>query len=506
MNLEHSYTTTFPALAAPATPDIPAGTRLTWLNQPLAQDLGLNPDDLHTPEGLAHLTGTHHPSYALAYSGHQFGTFSPVLGDGRAHLIGEITGPSGTRTDIHLKGSGLTPYSRPGSDGKAPLTAVWREAIIGEALHALGIPTSRALAIISTGEHIRRRAPQPEPAGILARVAASHLRVGTFQYAQLTGDTDTRNRLVAYALNRHYPGTTTGNTAHDAHTLLRLVAQRQAELTARWMSLGFVHGVLNTDNVSISGQAIDFGPCAFIDGFSLDAVYSSIDRTGRYAYNNQPGITQWNLARFAESLLDLIDPDEPNRAVHLATDALEHFEETYRDAHAQLFASKLGIDLAGATEEHWDTAAGLIARTLTLLDTYGADFTGFFRALTDPGAANSDATLVALRRVLDTSTATRAVGTNTPNPADWLQELEALRASTSTSTARSDELMGASNPVYIPRNLHLEDALAAAATGDTAPVLRLLDAVRAPYTRRPGLEDLETAPDRSRFFTSFCGT
>lgn len=272
------------------------------------------------------------------------------------------------------------------------------------------------------------------------------------------------------------------------------------------MSLGFVHGVLNTDNVSISGQAIDFGPCAFIDGFSLDAVYSSIDRAGRYAYRNQPGITQWNLARFAESLLDLIDPDEPNRAVHLATDALEHFEETYRDTHTRLFASKLGIDLAGATEEHWDTTAGLIDRTLALLDTYGADFTGFFRALTDPGTANRDATLAALRRVLDAATATRAVDAEAPNPADWLQELEALRASTSTSTARSDELMGASNPVYIPRNLHLEDALAAAAAGDTAPVLRLLDAVRDPYTRRPGLEDLETAPECSRFFTSFCGT
>lgn len=499
MNLEHSYTTTLPTLCVPATPDIPTGTRLAWLNQPLAQDLGLNPDDLHTPEGLAHLTGAHHPSYALAYSGHQFGTFSPVLGDGRAHLIGEITGPSGARTNIHLKGSGRTPYSRPGSDGKAPLAAVWREAIIGEALTALGVPASRALGILETGEHIRRRAPQPEPAGILIRTAASHLRVGTFQYAQLTGDTTARTNLITYALNRHYPGTATGNTAHDAHTLLHKVAHAQAHLLAQWMSLGFVHGVLNTDNVSISGQAIDFGPCAFIDGFTRGAVYSSIDLQGRYAYRNQPAITQWNLARFSESLLDLLNPDDPNQAIHLATSVLDYFEETYRDTHTRLFAAKLGIDLTEAGEDHWEATAGFIDRTLTLMEDYRADFTRFFRALTDHSSHSRAAVLAALHQVGSPAASAPSIDT-------WLADLDALRVATGTSPETSTALMAGANPIYIPRNLHLEAALTAATAGDTGPILRLLDAVSNPYTRRPDYRDLEETPTSDGPFTSYCGT
>lgn len=485
MNLEHIYTSTFPELATPAEPEVPSATTVLWVNEDLAAELGLDATWLASADGLRWLTGADGKTSTLAYSGHQFGHLSPILGDGRAHLLGEVT-TSEKRVDIHLKGSGLTPFSRPGSDGKAPLSAVWREAVIGEALHALGVPTSRALAVLETGETVRRRSPLPEPAGILVRVADSHLRVGTFQYAHMNIGSDQRIELAGYALSRHYPQVNPGD--NPALTLLRLVAEHQAHLVAQWMGLGFVHGVLNTDNVSISGHAIDFGPCAFIDGFSHDAVYSSIDRGGRYAYRNQPGITQWNLARFAESLLDLIDSADPNRAVHLATDVLAHFEEIYQDARTRIFAAKLGVtveDAAGAPSER---LVVFIDRTLDLLDEYTLDFTGFFRMLTD--APNQLVELLPTSEVME----------------DWLADLAALRQDTGTAPDCAEGLMQTANPVYIPRNLHLEAALRAAEGGDAVPILRLLDAVRQPFTRRPDLEDLETAPARSHFFTSFCGT
>lgn len=485
MNLEHTYASSFPELATPAVPEIPAATTVLWINEDLATELELDATWLAGADGLRWLTGGDEKTTALAYSGHQFGHLSPVLGDGRAHLIGELP-TSEKRVDIHLKGSGITPYSRPGSDGKAPLSAVWREAVIGEALHALGVPTSRALAVLETGETVRRRSPLPEPAGILVRVADSHLRVGTFQYAHMNVGSDQRIELAGYALSRHYPQVKPGD--NPALTLLRLVAEHQAHLVAQWMGLGFVHGVLNTDNVSISGQAIDFGPCAFIDGFSDEAVFSSIDRGGRYAYRNQPGITQWNLARFAESLLDLIDPEKPNRAVHLATDLLEHFEETYEDARTRVFAAKLGIAVEGAAGAPYERLVAFIDRTLDMLDEHTLDFTGFFRALTD--------TPDHLVELLPNSETLKS----------WLADLATLRQDTGTAPGRAEELMQGANPVYIPRNLHLEAALRAAEGGDTVPILRLLDAVRQPFTRRPDLEDLETAPARSRFFTSFCGT
>ena len=485
MNLEHIYTSTFPELATPAEPEVPAATTVLWVNEDLAAELGLDATWLASADGLRWLTGADGKTSALAYSGHQFGHLSPILGDGRAHLLGEVT-TSEKRVDIHLKGSGLTPFSRPGSDGKAPLSAVWREAVIGEALHALGVPTGRALAVLETGETVRRRSPLPEPAGILVRVADSHLRVGTFQYAHMNIGSDQRIELAGYALSRHYPEMTPGDNL--ALTLLQLVAEHQAHLVAQWMGLGFVHGVLNTDNVSISGHAIDFGPCAFIDGFSHEAAFSSIDRGGRYAYRNQPGIIQWNLARFAESLLDIIDPDEPNRAVHLATDVLAHFEETYEDARTRVFAAKLGVAVEGAVGDTYEQLTAFINRTLDLLDEHTLDFTRFFRALTD--------TPDQLVELLP----------NSETLESWLADLATLRQDTGTAPDRAEELMQTANPVYIPRNLHLEVALRAVEGGDTAPILRLLDAVRQPFTRRPGLEDLESAPARSRFFTSFCGT
>lgn len=497
--LERTYADAFPALAAEARPVIPAASRVAWVNEPLAAELGLDAAWMATAEGLAWLTGSGEDApapVALAYSGFQFGNFSPVLGDGRAHLTGELAGDA--RVDLHLKGSGLTGFSRPGSDGKAPLTAVWRETVIGEALHGLGVPTSRALAVIETGEQIYRRGPRPEPAGILVRVAASHLRVGTFHYAHMNLSVEDRARLVRYNLQRHYPHLLAEGEGAEAQakTLLRAVAERQAQLVAAWMGLGFVHGVLNTDNVSISGQAIDFGPCAFIDDFSRSAVFSSIDRQGRYAYRNQPGITQWNLARFAESLLDLIHED-PNRAVHEATDVLAEFEEHYRRAYLRVFAAKLGVELGeGAPAATEDDVAGLIEATLDMLESASIDFTGFFRALTetdDPAQLR----LPGDARVLESSEVSLA---------EWAVRLTCVRELTGTSAVAARELMEAANPVYIPRNWRLEEALKQAAAGDPAEVLRIIDAVRTPFTRDPRFAALEDAPASSTGFVTFCGT
>ncbi|GGH66915.1 protein adenylyltransferase SelO [Rothia aerolata] len=487
--LEHTYATAFGELAFAAEPDIPAGSKVTWVNEPLARELGLDADFLKTPAGLQWLTGQAGPesnTYALAYSGFQFGQLSPVLGDGRAHLVGELAGK-----DLHLKGSGTTMFSRPGSDGKAPLSAVWREAVIGESLHALGLPTSRALAVIETGETVRRRSPLPEPAGILVRVAASHIRVGTFQFAAMQCEPKTRSDLVEYALNRHYPEVK--NAENPALEFLQAVVKSQAELVAAWSGLGFVHGVLNTDNVAISGEAIDFGPCAFIDAFSRDAVYSSIDRQGRYRFKNQPAVTRWNLTRFAEVLLDLIDED-PNRAIDRATFVLEGFEDFYQDAAARVFARKFGLDVQGAPADILAEVYALVEKTFDLLEVDSLDFTGFFRVL----AENEEG--------IELPEALGQMSSHSGLLKEWWAELLRLRAETGTSEQAARELMEQANPVYIPRNLALDAALRAVEAGDQEPLERLLSAIREPYKHKPGCEDLESAPEQSRFFRSFCGT
>ncbi|WP_237206647.1 protein adenylyltransferase SelO family protein [Rothia nasimurium] len=489
--LDHTYSETFPGLTRPAQPDIPQGTRLTWLNENLARDLGLNPAWLRTDAGLAWMTGRGEaPTVALAYSGYQFGQLSPVLGDGRAHLVGELAipareeGGSAARCDLHIKGSGRTPFSRPGSDGKAPLSAAWREAVIGESLHALGLPTTRALAVFETGEKVQRRAPEPEPAGLVLRVAASHLRVGTFQFAQYHCDPEVRGQLVDYALARHYPDLTPGETRSErALALLRAVAQRQAHLVASWQALGFVHGVLNTDNVTISGEAIDFGPCAFIDAFERGKVFSSIDRQGRYAYNHQPGITAWNLSRFAETLLDIIDPEDPNRAIHLATEVISEFEDEVVEQQIAAFAIKLGLDLGGVGEDVRAQVGRFGQATLGLLERHALDFTGFFRSLAEGTCMLPE-----------------------EDRQGWLARWEELKVATGTTPERATELMLAHNPVYIPRNLALDAALRQMERGNRQPIEELLEAVSNPFERHAGLDYLEGAPAESRFFTSFCGT
>ncbi|MBF0807766.1 hypothetical protein E4U03_03930 [Rothia nasimurium] len=489
--LDHTYSKTFPNLACHVQPDIPQGTRLAWLNENLSRDLGLDPTWLRTDAGLAWMTGRGEaPTVALAYSGYQFGQLSPVLGDGRAHLIGELAipaqeeGGSAAHCDLHLKGSGRTPFSRPGSDGKAPLSAAWREAVIGESLHALGLPTTRALAVFETGEKVRRRAPEPEPAGLVLRVAASHLRVGTFQFAQCHCDPEVRGQLVDYALVRHFPDFTPGeNRSERALALLRAVAQRQAHLVASWQALGFVHGVLNTDNVTISGQAIDFGPCAFIDAFERGKVFSSIDRQGRYAYNHQPGITAWNLSRFAETLLDIIDPEGPNRAIHLATEVISEFEDEVIEQQIAAFAVKLGLELDGVGEDVRAQVGRFGQATLGLLERHALDFTGFFRSLAEGTCLLPD-----------------------EDRQGWLARREELKSTTGTTPERAMELMLAHNPVYIPRNLALDAALRQVERGNQQPLEELLEAVSNPFERRAGLDYLEGAPAESRFFTSFCGT
>ena len=475
----------FPGLVRECAPDIPTDTRVAAVNAPLARELGSDPgEETEAVEGLVRDLANATSAHAMAYSGHQFGTFSPVLGDGRAHLVGELT-IGDALVDVHLKGSGRTPFSRPGSDGKAPLSAMYREYLISEALHALGIPTSRTLAVLETGERIRRRAPEPEPAGILVRTAASHVRVGTFQFARIASDQgaiepDTRERLVRSTLERHYPAWDEGPDASTAPALalLRGVASRQARLVAQWMGVGFVHGVLNTDNVSVAGESIDFGPCAFLDRYESGACFSSIDTGGRYAYGQQGAMTQWNMARFAESLLDLLDPN-PERAIEEASSVLSDFAEDYRAAFTRVFARKLGIGATpGAGVEQF------IADTLDALEREEGDFTLFFRALTEG-------------RELDGEFAAGSA---------WRAELEEHRARAGTSPEQSEMLMRETNPIYIPRNHHVEKALRDIERGDAATFERLLAAIRNPFTRVDGLDDLESPPPNARFFTSFCGT
>jgi uncharacterized protein YdiU (UPF0061 family) len=306
--------------------EVPA-PRMIRFNRPLAEELGLDADALDTDAGAAIFAGHQAPEgaepLAMAYAGHQFGGFSPQLGDGRALLLGEVIDRQGRRRDIHLKGSGRTPFSR-GGDGKAVLGPVLREYIIGEAMHALGVPTTRALAAVATGEEIMRQ-DGPAPGAVLARVASSHLRVGTFQFFAARGETERLRQLADYAIARHYPDLAGQPDRYLG--LLKAVRDRQAALIAQWMNFGFVHGVMNTDNMTISGETIDYGPCAFIDGYDPAMVFSSIDQHGRYAYGNQPKIAQWNLARLAETLLDLINPDDSDDAVKRASDVVNGFPE-----------------------------------------------------------------------------------------------------------------------------------------------------------------------------------
>ena len=452
--------------------------RLLLLNEGLAGELGLDPAQLRTPEGLGVLTGTAPPEgatpVAQAYAGHQFGNYSPRLGDGRALLIGELVAPSGERRDLHLKGSGRTPFAR-GGDGKAPLAPMLREYLISEAMHALGVPTTRSLAVVGTGEHVMRERG-PEPGAVLARTASSHLRVGTFQFAAATGDVDVLRRLADHAIARHHPSCVDAENPYLE--LYRRVVGVQAPLIAQWMQLGFVHGVMNTDNMTISGETIDYGPCAFLDAHDPATVYSSIDEGGRYAYGNQPGIAQWNLARFGEALIPLL-ADDQDEAIRLATEVLEGFADRYLAARDSGYRAKLGLP------DGFD-AAPLLTDLFALLEAQKPDHTLFFRRLSS--AARGDAGPV--RELVD-------------DPSGLDEWLSAWRA-----TGPSPEAMDRVNPIYVPRNHLVEAALGAAVVdGDLEPVQWMLQVLGHPYDEREGFERYAqpAGPDAPPFMT-FCGT
>jgi uncharacterized protein YdiU (UPF0061 family) len=477
VRLQSHFARALPELATPWQAAEAPDPRLLVLNEPLAVELGLDPEWLRTPEGLGLLTGRTLPEgatpVAQGYAGHQFGGFVPRLGDGRALLLGELVDADGRLRDLHLKGSGRTPYAR-GGDGLAAVGPMLREHVVSEAMHALGIPTTRSLAVVATGRRVRRE--ELLPGALLARVASSHLRVGTFQYARASGDVDLLRRLTDHAVDRHCPSA--ARAERPALALLEAVAGAQARLVAQWMLVGFVHGVMNTDNTTISGETIDYGPCAFLDAFDPSTVYSSIDETGRYAYGNQPVVMEWNLARLAEALLPLLDDDE-EQAVSLAVEALGGFRRDYATAWSAGLSAKLG--LAGRTD---DGVGPLAQELLALLSANRVDLTSFFRAL--GRAARGDAE-PARSLVLDLA------GFDA-----WAQRWRAL----SPDGAAMDRV----NPVYVPRNHLVEEALAAATDGDLAPLHRLLEALHDPYEERPGLERYAApGPDDGRYRT-FCGT
>ena len=503
--------------------------RLLFLNRGLAQTLGLDADALDGQAGAALFAGNALPDgaqpIAQAYAGHQFGGFSPQLGDGRALLIGELIDRAGVRRDIAFKGSGRTPYSR-GGDGKAAIGPMLREVLVGEAMHALGIPTTRALAVAATGEPVYR--DRVLPGAVLTRVAASHLRVGTFQYFAARGDVDALRRLLAYAIARHDPAL--ADAPQPALALLDAVAQRQARLIAQWMNVGFIHGVMNTDNMTISGETIDYGPCAFMEAFDPDTVFSSIDHQGRYAYGNQPRIAQWNLARLAEALLPLIVPegradDEAavERAVADATAVLEAFPAHYDAALRAGQRAKLGLQPWPAQPDAShppagnDPAVALADDWLALLHHQQVDHTLAWRHLAD--AATSDegplralfADPAALQPWLTRWRTLCAAEDAAPHPQGVEQpngSTSAHGVPTSPSQVRAEALR-AVNPWIIPRNHRVEEALAAASDhDDLGPFERLLGALQRPYGNDPTLARYaEPAPrEMTERYQTFCGT
>ena len=452
---------------------------LVVLNEELALELGANPDALRSPDGVDVLVGNAVPDgaepVAQAYAGHQFGGYSPRLGDGRALLLGEVVGVDGAHHDLHLKGSGRTPFAR-GGDGLAVLGPMLREFLMCEAMHALGIPTTRGLAVVATGDSVVRETLQP--GAVFVRVASSHLRVGTFQYASSLEDPSVLPRLVDYAIARHAPAAARAEI--PALAFLEQVVDVQASLVARWMLVGFIHGVMNTDNVTISGETIDYGPCAFMDAYDPATVFSSIDHGGRYAFGNQPQITVWNLARLAEPLLPFIDPDT-DRAVERATALLEGFPERFRAHWTEGMAAKLGLSAIP------DDDADLADDFLALLQQAGADFTLSFRSLA--GALRGDD--AQLRKLLDGAEGVEA----------WLQRWHAAGASDA-------DAMDAVNPLYIPRNHLVDEALNAATGGDLEPFTTLFDVLQSPFVERPGF-DRFALPASDEFgdgFRTYCGT
>ncbi|MCX6468757.1 MAG: YdiU family protein [Corynebacteriales bacterium] len=484
--LENTFARDLEGMFVPFVGEHAPDPRVLVVNTDLAEELGLDPDALHTAEAAQILSGSTPPAgattIAMAYSGHQFGGYQPLLGDGRAMLLGELVDGEGHRRDLHLKGSGRTRFAR-GGDGRAAIGPMLREYLISEAMHALGIPTTRALAVTATGQMILR--DTPEPGAVLARVASSHIRVGSFEFALRQGDP--LQPLADYAIARHHPELV---GADDRYLrFFEAVVEKQAALVAQWMAVGFIHGVLNTDNTTISGETIDYGPCAFMDAYDPATVFSSIDVQGRYAYTNQPPVIGWNLARFAESLIPLVagqisaDSETPDTDAAIA--ALTAVLGTFLDRHnahlARHFAAKLGLV---------EPDSVLIDDLQAVMREHHPDFTGTFRALAEELRGNP--------RPLDDLIPRDAI-------APWLDRWRAALPESEDATAAA---MDRVNPVYIPRNHLVDIALRAATDGDLEKFEMLLSVITQPFDADPALGAYaQPAPDDfGAGFQTFCGT
>ena len=487
LGLEHTYSALPSRFYARLAPVPVRDPRLIVFNSRLASELDLDPVGLER-EGATLFSGNQPPEdadpIAMAYAGHQFGNFVPQLGDGRAILLGERVGRDGVRRDIQLKGSGRTPFSRNG-DGRAALGPMLREYLISEAMHALGIPTTRSLAVATTGEQVVRE--DLLPGAVLTRVAASHIRVGTFEYFAARDDREAVSQLLDYVITRHDPQARDADV--PALAVLEAVAQRQAALIADWMSVGFIHGVMNTDNVAISGETIDYGPCAFMDRHDVNTVFSSIDHAGRYAYGNQPAIAQWNLARFGETLLPLIDPDI-EKAVERATAVIKSFMPVFDARLLSRMRRKIG--LASESESDVD----LIRTLLATMQSASADFTLTFRRLAQ--SAEEPADDASLLELFAPSS----------EIAGWLRRWRERLATDPQNAAERAANMRRVNPAFIPRNHRVEAVLEAASThGDLGPFHQLLSILEHPYDDQAGFAEFEQPPaPGERVHRTFCGT
>ena len=489
LKLANSYLGLPGACYARVEPARVSSPQLVRINVPLAERLGLDPEALAGPEGLAVLAGNRVPEgaepVALAYAGHQFGNWVPSLGDGRAVLLGELTDRDGARWDIQLKGSGRTPFSRQG-DGRASLGPVIREYLVSEGMAGLGIPTTRALAMVATGDPVLRQ--RVEPGAVLTRVAAGHVRVGTFEYFFRRSDFDTVRALADYVIDRHYPELKDSEVPY--RDLIEAVAVRTADLVADWLLVGFIHGVMNTDNTALSGETLDYGPCAFLDAYHPDTVFSSIDRHGRYAYSQQPTIAHWNLARFAETLLPLL-ADDPDDALPVAKEALDGYEPRFSVSYHAGLRRKLG--LAEARESDPDLALDLLGR----MADNRADFTLTFRRLSELGREPGPADQAARELFTD------------PAAFDaWARRWRARLGAEGSDDKSRRAAMRAVNPAYIPRNHRVEQAIEAAITeGDLQPVDDLLTVLADPFADHPGYEHLAAPPKPEEVVRrTFCGT
>ena len=452
---------------------------MVTFNAPLASDMGLDFSGINTDAKAALFGGNIMPEgaepLAQAYAGHQFGHFT-ILGDGRAILWGEHITPSGQRLDIQLKGSGPTPYSR-GADGRAVIGPMLREYIISEAMHALSIPTTRSLAVVTNGEKVYRETGMP--GAILTRVASSHIRVGTFEYAALQQDKEIIQTFVNYTIDRHYPWIKEEH--NKTLSLLKAVIEKQADLIVHWMRVGFIHGVMNTDNMTLSGETIDYGPCAFMDDYNPRTVFSSIDHMGRYAYANQPNIAQWNLARLAETMLPLLD-DEIEKAADTIEEVVNGFGLLYKDKWLSMMRAKLGLFGARAEDE------SLITDLLDWMQRAGADYTNTFRHLMEEKPPQ------------DKPYNDRAFK-------EWYTRWQVQLAQNTKPLKSSLSLMRANNPAVIPRNQNVEQVLGAATNGDLKPLKDLLTVLQEPYNNRSNLKPYQSPPKKEeRVYQTFCGT